>query len=690
MKNKKTVPKQSGFRGFFAFKARIFFLVFVFIISFSGILLSNWLMAGQPSLAKISLLQAASTQPLGYYDYFGKLLSPEDAAKLVQEKELDPSDPISYQKIGAVEITQELIDKGEDIFFNRKIGDNFGLQDVFGFRQGLFRILPELTTAIAQLRGQSTNNLQITLQKEITLGSRTFPKGTVLNTGFKVERGTFFPLGIKENGDITCAVCHAVVSDQGKRLAGIPNGELAIPFLIALAPNSAAGFARLNFNPLDPQYQGKGKTIIDSEGKLIKLPDSDKFEQAFDDAVLDVPFGHFESSPDGIDNTTQIPSIFTFQTHPYSSDGQFAVGPFAGLSAFNNGVHSSEVNLLAAAQLSQKTLGIDSEVYIGAFLQNAADPRLRLPLGKPVKPSEWLRQVAPDLTQAELEDQIPAPGTGTYPDLNPSLFTYNGLVFSPNTDKPDDIASGKFLFANNAMSVFQNNLLPPANRTRENWQALRSDSVVRGAKIFQEAGCATCHIPPFFTDNKIHPVSEIGTNPERGKSRLKLNNLLVAPKIYSFDTPVPVPVDATVLDVPTDGISVNSTTLPTGILPDGGYKTTSLRGLYLSAPYLHDGGAAVRAGSLQINSDGSFSIVDPSGLGLTGTLSQSIPADPASSLRALLDEELRTQVIATNKANPALVRSNLDGTGHEFYVTRNKQTDLINFLLALDDDPSRF
>ncbi|MER3590311.1 MAG: hypothetical protein C4322_23375, partial [Mastigocladus sp. ERB_26_1] len=252
-----------------------------------------------------------------------------------------------------------------------------------------------------------------------------------------------------------------------------------------------------------------------------------------------------------------------------------------------------------------------------------ADPHLRLPLGQPVKPSEWLRQVAPDVIQAELEDQIPAPGTGTYPNLSPSLFTYNGLVFSPDTNNPDDIASGNFLFASNAMSAFQNNLVPPPNRTRENWQALRSGSVVRGAKIFQEAGCATCHIPPFFTDNKIHPVSEIGTNPERGKSRLGLNDLLVPPKIYSLDTPVPVPADAEVLDVPTEGISVDSTTLPTGILPEGGYKTTSLRGLYFSAPYLHDGGAAVRAGSLQVNSDGSFNIVDPTGLGLTGTLSQS-------------------------------------------------------------------
>ena len=48
-----------------------------------------------------------------------------------------------------------------------------------------------------------------------------------------------------------------------------------------------------------------------------------------------------------------------------------------------------------------------------------------------------------------------------------------------------------------------------------------------------------------------------------------------------------------------------------GILPNGGYKTTSLRGLYLSAPYLHDGGVAVRAGSLKVAANNSFTVVDP-------------------------------------------------------------------------------
>ncbi|WP_226889655.1 di-heme oxidoredictase family protein [Nostoc sp. MG11] len=697
MKRQKN-PNTGVFRVIYALKTKVVLLICVFVISLFGILLSNCLITSEIAIAKNGLLQSAPTQPLGYYDYFGKLLNPQQAARIVAKQGLDPNDPISYQRVGAVQITEELIAKGKDIFFNRKIGDIFGLQGVFGFGTGVATILPELQTAIVKLQGQPTTNLQITLEKDITLGSRTVPQGTVINTGLKMEKGGTFPigLGITPNIDISCAACHVSISSQGEPLIGVPNGEIATPLLVALAPNSAAAFSRLNFNPLNPEYRGNGKIILDSKGNEVELPDPEKFEKAFDDAVLDVPFGNFESSSDSINNTTQIPSAFTFKNHPYFFDGQFAVGPFAGLSANNNGVHSSEINLLAAAQLSSETLNIDPEVYIGTFLQNAADPRLRLPEGVTVKPSEWLRKIAPDATKTELEDQVAAPGAGNSPNLRPSLFTYNGLVFSPNTGNLNDIASGSFLFANNAMSAFQNSLVPPANKTSENWQALNSNSVRRGAKVFEKANCATCHIPPFFTDNKIHSIDEIRTNPARAESRLGLSNLLVPPKLYTFNTPVPIPANAEVLDVPTQGISDSPTTLPKGILPKGGYKTTSLRGLYLSAPYLHDGGVAVRAGSLQVNPNGSFTVVDKSGLGLTGTLSQSIPANAASSLRALVDRELRALVVKANKANPSLVRSNLDGTGHEFYVDRqagfnsNQQTDLINFLLALDDDPGNF
>ncbi|MBE9017045.1 hypothetical protein IQ272_13050 [Chroococcidiopsidales cyanobacterium LEGE 13417] len=666
------------------------------VVSLTAVLLSTNLLAPKLTLATEALLQPAPTQPLGYYDYFGKLLTPQAAEKLVRKKGLDPSAPGAFERIGAVQITQQLIEAGDDIFLNRKVGDTLGIQGVLGFGTGLARIQPELIAAIQKLGGRPTTNLQLTLQQDLKLGSHFYAKGSTLDTGLDVLLGATFPIGLKPDGNFTCAVCHDVTSQLGDRLKGVPNGDLNVRFLIALAPNSTAGFARLDLDPLDPKYQGNGKAIVDSRGNLVTLPDPQKFEDAFDDTLLDVPFGHFESSPDEINNTTQIPSVFTFKSGPYFFDGQFAIGPFAGLSATGNGVHSSEGNLLAAAQLSTETLGLDPEVYLGVVLQNAADPRLRLPEGVRVKPSEWLRQVAPDPRQAELEDQIPAPGAGTYPNLRPSLFTYNGAIFSPDSFVQDDIASGPFLFADNAMAAFQNSLVPPPNRTQENITALGNGSVRRGAQVFQRANCATCHAPPFFTDNKIHPLKELGNNSARARSRLALKDVLVPPKLYTLNNPVPVPANAEVLDVPTEGISDSPTTLPKGFLPDGGYKTLSLRGVYLSAPYLHDGGVAVRAGSLKIQSNGSFTVVDRTGLGLTGTLSIGQSADSASSLRALLDRQLRSQVIAANQANPALVRSNLDGTGHEFYVDKTtgftpaQQTDLINFLLALDDDPGRF
>jgi hypothetical protein len=664
-------------------------LSIVMVCGAIGWLLSVGLIPAPIARATSPLLAPAPKQPLGSYDYFGKILSPTEAATLVQKKRLDPHDPDAYLKIGAVKITQKLLDVGEEIFFDRKIGDNFGLQRVFGFQLGFAKILPAVSTAIQAQKGKPTSNLLITLTQELKLGSQRFPAGSQFPTGLDLAQGKPLPIGLKLPGEITCALCHVALSPKGKQIKGVPNGDLAIPLLVALAPNSAAGFARLNLNPLDPRFQGNGKTILDSNGRSVRLPDPTIFEQVFDDLVLAVPFGHFESSPDGINNTTQIPPLFTFKSGPYTAGGEFAVGPFGGLGAVTNGVHSSEINLLAAAQQSATTLGIDREVYLGTVLQNAADPALRLP-DRPVKPSEWLRKVAPDVLQAELEDQVTAPGLGSYPNAQISLLTYNGLIFSPATRDRSDIANGKFFFANNAMSAWQNSLVPPPNRSQANFNALKSGSVDRGAAVFTSS-CLSCHRSPFFTDNKIHSIAEIKTNPARAKSRLAQNALLVAPKMYSLDTPVPIPTNATVLEVPTAGISNQPNQLPIGLLPNGGYKTPSLLGLYLTAPYLHDGGVAVRKNSLAVADNGSYQLLDPSGLGLSGTLSQGILPDAASSLRALIDRNLRSKVVTANRSNPALQVSNLDGSGHEFYVEGSqRQQDLINFLLALDDNPADY
>lgn len=59
----------------------------------------------------------------------------------------------------------------------------------------------------------------------------------------------------------------------------------------------------------------------------------------------------------------------------------------------------------------------------------------------------------------------------------------------------------------------------------------------------------------------------------------------------------------------------------------------------------------------------------------------------------LVDRNLRKPVIAANEANSDLQRANVDGSGHNYWVdqkagfTTQDQTDLIQFLLSLDDDP---
>lgn len=70
-----------------------------------------------------------------------------------------------------------------------------------------------------------------------------------------------------------------------------------------------------------------------------------------------------------------------------------------------------------------------------------------------------------------------------------------------------------------------------------------------------------------------------------------------------------------------------------------------------------------------------------------------IKPDPAASLRMLLDRHLREPMLTANRANSDLQRANVEGRGHEYWVdkvagfTPQEQTDLIQFLLSLDDDP---
>lgn len=93
-----------------------------------------------------------------YYDYFGKTLTKQQADEIVRKKGLTPN-PSSYVRVGVVHVTKQLLDAGEDLFFNRELGNSF-LGQLFGDSAGLEA---EFTKAFQDLGGKATTNLQITL-----------------------------------------------------------------------------------------------------------------------------------------------------------------------------------------------------------------------------------------------------------------------------------------------------------------------------------------------------------------------------------------------------------------------------------------------------------------------------------------------------------------------------------------------
>lgn len=103
----------------------------------------------------------------------------------------------------------------------------------------------------------------------------------------------------------------------------------------------------------------------------------------------------------------------------------------------------------------------------------------------------------------------------------------------------------------------------------------------------------------------------------------------------------------------------------------------SLVGLYWSAPYLHDGGVAVGKSTA-------------SELGLPETVERNIMPDPANNLRALLDRDLRAQVVHANQSSLVLQRMNVEGIDHSYWVdrrsgfTEEEQHALVFYLLTYE------
>jgi hypothetical protein len=185
------------------------------VIGFLGYGIEFSLPASVPKLSKTyTPLTQATPQEIGSYDILGQTI---DKATAEQLRQTEAGQAKLAPETGAVEITQDLIDLGRDVFYRETFGNEYFFTDVVGALNGPINLV-SMTKAIAALGGKPTTNLQIPLDQDVTIGGQSFKAGTLLNTGLDVPKGSLIPLGMqlhKRGSNIrvglTCAVCHATV-----------------------------------------------------------------------------------------------------------------------------------------------------------------------------------------------------------------------------------------------------------------------------------------------------------------------------------------------------------------------------------------------------------------------------------------------------------------------------------------------
>ncbi len=593
------------------------------------------------------------------YDVWGHGYTESEAARLLQSS--DGRAQLSPEN-GAVKVDSALLRLGRKAFYKETFGNEIFLTDVVGILNGPLRVT-NVMKAIFALHGQATTNLRVEVPETVRIGNRVFQKGSYFDTGLDVPRGALVPLGMslsisgwRIRAGITCALCHATVDGRTEKvIEGAPNQDLNAGLLLALATNSASYFMHTDVLPLRYAPQDAGRPV---PGSKQNLPNIAALENAVDSALLMWPRGNFDSLTDLKADPTQIPVSFTRGNYPYGWSGNFMAGPFHGLTSQNNNVHALNSDSLLLADSSPTLFGMDKEVYIAILLQNAADKKYRYQLSSRRRPSEFLASVKPDRQSPGLNEAVTPP---TYP---------KGTILSPDgtfTSSPGH----PFWQQNNAMAAWQNTIVPPPARIH-----VDADTQARGRQIFERAHCAACHSGPFLTNHQIVPASEIGANPFRALALQKTEKNFTAPIIFPFDTPVPLPSHPHLVPVPLTNLDPRQIDLGWAHNSSGGgYKVPALVGLYWSAPYLHDGGVAV----------GPNAETD---VGLPGTVDKNVTPDPENSLRALVDRQLRSRVVAANSASPDLQRMNVQGIGHSYWVdsqsgfTQREQEAMMLYLLS--------
>ncbi|MBM7602212.1 cytochrome c551/c552 [Metabacillus crassostreae] len=582
-----------------------------------------------------------------------------------EDKDLNKFHQVSFIQN---EDQDKLIEKGKGFFYQDTFGNEVFFTDIMGMFDGAFSF-PTITKAIIKLNGKGTDNLMVESAQKVKIGDRIIEKGELIETGLDVPKGAYVPLGVKFKYDegnikagISCALCHATVNQSGKVVQGISNNDLDIGLMLALATNTASYFTHTEMESIKQFIKDENRVIENSKGDIEALPNMEQLEEFVDREVMKWPKGSIDTTIDFKNNPIQTIDVFTKGDQPYGWSGQGQIGPFKGLSAAINNAHSQNMDSVSQTAISNEVLNIDKELYLAILLQNAANEKYRYDPKTGVKPSEFFSKVDPTPGADGVNKLIPS---STYPKA--SYMTSVGLFSSS-----DGLRAWE---QQNAMSAFMNTLEPP----KTGLKATSTTSRAEGRIVFENAGCISCHGGTYLTNNKVIPSEEIKTDNSRAMGFKKLENFFTTPTIYDPETPVPLPENPIIKEVPMTKEQEQQLRLGWAFGgSEGGYKTISLYGLYWSAPYLHDGGVAVGP---NIEKD----------IGVPGTIFKGIKPSARNSLLAMIDSNLRKKVINENKKNEKLRTAHVSGKGHEYWVdsstgfSKEEQQALIDYLLKVTD-----
>lgn len=556
---------------------------------------------------------------------------------------------------------------------------------------------------------------------------------------------------------------------------GVGNQDLAIGWVIALAANPLL-LAPVFSGPIGPKEEGSTLRWMEwvrdnyaTDGVTVR--------RNIVAGLLTQPRGYADVVPDARNNLQQLPNLYTWHNWPSNTDG---AAPDA--TDRNNIVWTGTLDftgLIGTCSERAGSVALPWE-HTGVLSVNPCETLVDMmtrysPVG--VSQPERLPEIKADILGTS--DGVPGM-------INPAdVYVMKGSPAIPDAvyDHPDNIANNRQRtaedmggdakqrgslvailgyrirtpqhvreaigldaivakypgldpdeFWSNSVNLMLDWMRPPANQSA--LLAASREQVPAGRKVFQEAGCESCHRGPFGTDNVLHPLSEsaqvqyggprapttagwrvtgrgqgpaIGTDPQRVVDGRTLRRLVSPP--YDPETGLPTGTGG-----PLNGLLS---------VQEIGIKTTILTNLWASAPFLHEGsvGVAIRPGAAAAGTDLRKLLARAGSADMMYGMGQILAAreldhaagprpDAALSLQALLLRSERERVVKANtiaalpvppgatwKESPeATIPTTLSwaemgaaGVGHDFYVQDVPGgadiSALVAYLLSLDDCP---